>query len=46
LILAFLRHRTLLALLCLWLLAPAARADDVADEADLQFNLGTERFEA
>lgn len=30
---------------CLSLAAPSARADDVADEADLQFNLGTERFE-
>ena len=25
---------------------PAARADDLADEADLQFQLGTERYEA
>jgi outer membrane receptor protein involved in Fe transport len=37
--------RTLLLSWCLWLAAFSARADDVADEADLQFNLGTERYE-
>jgi outer membrane receptor for ferrienterochelin and colicin len=28
------------------LLPPSARADDVADEADVQFSLGTERYQA
>ena len=32
-------------LACLWLAAGAARADDVADEADVEFNLGAERYE-
>jgi outer membrane receptor protein involved in Fe transport len=31
---------------CLFLLVPTARADDVADEADVQFSLGTERYQA
>ena len=29
----------------LWFAVPSARADDVADEADLQFELGTQRYE-
>jgi outer membrane receptor protein involved in Fe transport len=29
----------------LWLCAPAARADDVADEADTQFNLGAAEYQ-
>jgi outer membrane cobalamin receptor len=29
----------------LWLCAPAARADDVADEADTQFNLGASEYQ-
>lgn len=32
-------------LACLWLAAGPARADDVADEADVEFNLGAERYE-
>jgi outer membrane receptor for ferrienterochelin and colicin len=29
-----------------WLYVPHARADDVADEADIQFNLGAEEYQA
>src|SRR3954463_420656 len=29
----------------LWLYAPVAAADDVADEADTQFNLGAEQYQ-
>jgi outer membrane receptor protein involved in Fe transport len=37
---------SMLLLSCgVWLAALSARADDVADEADLHFNLGTERYE-